>query len=180
VGRSAGRMGRALARRVATSPATRLSPTRSSRPNGEDGVSGRQPNKASGESLRPVGRMTPGRLSLSSERMSGEQNGEQNERNRGAPRSRKPNEFGPPRPSDTPFFKLGAGRSQVQILSPRFLTEPRTQANTGETPETAEPRRTLFAPVRGCSWGLGPQTDRRIGAAVPFAVLRKPGTVPAS
>jgi hypothetical protein len=40
-----------------------------------------------------------------------------------------------------------------------------------KTAETAEPRGTLFAPVRGCSWGLGPQPDRRIGAAVPFGSL---------
>jgi hypothetical protein len=53
--------------------------------------------------------------------MFGEQNGEQNERNWEALKSRRPNEFGPPRSSDTVFLALGAGRSQVQILSPRYL-----------------------------------------------------------
>jgi hypothetical protein len=58
-------------------------------------------------------------LLTASERTSGEQNGEQNEENQDALGRRKPNESGPLQLSDTPFFSLGAGRSQVQILSPR-------------------------------------------------------------
>src|ERR1017187_3563528 len=49
----------------------------------------------------------------------GEQNGEQTEQNRQTLGSTKPNESGPYQPSDTTSCWLGAGRSQVQILSPR-------------------------------------------------------------
>jgi len=102
--------------------------------------------------------------------MFADQNGDQTERNRCVAGGKKPNESGLPTPTVTPPLGLGAGRSQVQILSPRFLPFREHKRTRAKTPENAEPRGTLFAPVRGCSWGLGPQRDRRMAVAVRFAV----------
>src|SRR5580704_4312641 len=55
------------------------------------------------------------------EHMFGEQFGEQIERNRRELRSKKPSKHGLYHLSDTPSLRLGAGRSQVQILSPRLF-----------------------------------------------------------
>ena len=68
------------------------------------------------------------------EHMFGEQFGEQIERNPGELRSKKPSKHGLYHLSDTPSLRLGAGRSQVQILSPRYVRTPSTAGNTRETP----------------------------------------------
>jgi hypothetical protein len=59
------------------------------------------------------------RLFVASEHMLGEQNGEQNEQNWEALSVRKPKRSGAFQLIGTPSLRLGAGRSQVQILSPR-------------------------------------------------------------
>jgi hypothetical protein len=50
----------------------------------------------------------------------GEQFGEQIEENSEALRALNPSKHGLQQLSDTPSLRLGAGRSQVQILSPRL------------------------------------------------------------
>jgi hypothetical protein len=53
------------------------------------------------------------------ERMFGEQFGEQSESNCARLRAKEPSKYGPHQLRRTPSLALGAGRSQVQILSPR-------------------------------------------------------------
>jgi hypothetical protein len=91
------------------------------------------------------------------EHMSGEQDGEQTEQNWAAPSSRKPNESGPLQRGDTPSLRLGAGRSQVQILSPRYEEWP---AN-GQLLSTSERLQNLHAvPSRYCFDGAGMDVDQ--------------------
>ncbi len=52
-------------------------------------------------------------------------------------------------------------RKPTLTVRPDCLQEPRTAANTGERPEHAGPRGTVFARVRGCSLVWRPQEDCR-------------------
>jgi hypothetical protein len=94
--------------------------------------------------------------SATHERTFGVQFGVQSERNTAALRSMKPNEHGAHPREHTPTLGLGAGRSQVQILSPRFekaleismflLVSPASATDDGEptgnklAEERADPR----------------------------------------
>jgi hypothetical protein len=83
---------------------------------------------------------------LGDEHVFGEQFGEQIERNRDALGRRTPNKHGAHQLRGTPSLGLGAGRSQVQILSPRYKKDPRTPANTGETARKRWGSRKPFRP----------------------------------
>jgi hypothetical protein len=60
------------------------------------------------------------------------------------------------------YAQAGAGRSQVQILSPRFSVDPRKSANTGEIPRKRWVSRDA---VCLCSPLFGGFGDRKVAAA---------------
>ena len=75
-------------------------------------------------------------------------------------------------PSPASRSSLAGGRAVAgsNPVAPIPYRSAKASEHGATTPENAEPRGTLFARVRGCSWGLGPQTDRRMAVAVRFAV----------
>jgi hypothetical protein len=62
-------------------------------------------------------------------------------------------------------------------LRPDFRKNREQQRTRANSRENAEACGRLFACVRGCSWGFGPQTDRKNGRCGPFGPPRASGTV---
>jgi len=90
-------------------------------------------------------------------------------------------------PSPASRSSLAGGRAVAgsNPVAPIPYRSAKASEHGATTPENAEPRGTLFARVRGCSWGLGPQNgpqnaEKRLRKAACERLPRGPDQVPSA